>query len=183
MEFQSMIDALRDAEAGEANRVEEYFPLLYNELRSLAHRHLANNVMMNQLTSTELVHEAFLKLVGHDQLTLKGRTHFFALGSRVMRQLLVDRARANLATRRGGGAIHLSFQDELLSREQNEHVLVVEDVLNKLEKLDPWQARIVEMRFYGGMTVAEVAEYFEVSKRTIESEWTIIRAWLRKELN
>lgn len=183
MAFNSTTEALRAAEAGDAEAIEEIFPIVYDELRSIAHKHLAHNALAHQLSSTELVHEAFLKLVDHANITVKGRTHFFALGSRVMRQLLVDRARRNVAARRGGGAIHLSFQDDLLSREENEHVLAVEAALKKLEQLDPRQAQIVEMRFYGGMTVAEVADFFDVNKRSIESEWTMIRAWLRQELS
>ena len=99
-----------------------------------------------------------------------------------MRQILVDKARQNKTVRRGGGATHLAIDDNLLTRNDDTHVLAIEEALEHLEKLDPDQAQIVEMRFFGGMTVAEVAEYMGKSKRWVEAEWTMIRAWLRNEL-
>ena len=99
-----------------------------------------------------------------------------------MRQVLVDRARRNNAIKRGGGAVRLSFEDELLTRHDDRHVLAIEDVLKQLEEISPDQARIVEMRFFGGMTVAEVADELGKSKRWVEGEWTMIRAWLRAAL-
>ncbi len=124
-----------------------------------------------------------MKLIDQSKVDLNSRTHFFALCSKVMRQLLVDRARHNRAARRGSGALHLSLDDTILMRTDDDHVLAIDDALKQLEELDKQQAEIVEMRFYGGMTVAEIAVYLGKSKRSIEAEWTMIRAWLRKELS
>ena len=171
------------AQDGDPSAVEKLFPLVYDELRLIAHRHLKSNSLARNFSSTDLVHEVYLKLIDQSQVNIRSRTHFFALGSRIMRQILVDKARQNRTIRRGGDAIQLSIEDGLLTRHDDAHVLAIEEALEKLEELAPDQARIVEMRFFGGMTVAEVAEYLGKSKRGVEAEWTMIRAWLRKELD
>ncbi|MEQ9408382.1 MAG: ECF-type sigma factor [Fuerstiella sp.] len=171
------------AQDGDNNAVEQLFPLVYGELKTIAHRHLANNSLARQFSTTDLVHEAYLKLIDHRNVSWKSRTHFFAIGSRVMRQVLVDRARQNLSIKRGGGAVTVQLKDTLLTRTDDRHVLAVEEALQRLEEVSPQQSRIVEMRFFGGMTVEEVAEEMEMSKRWVEAEWTMIRAWLRAELS
>lgn len=170
------------AQNGDSNAVEQLFPIVYDELKSIAHRHLMSNSLAKNFSSTDLVHEVYLKLIDQTKVDVRSRTHFFALGSRIMRQILVDRARHNNAIRRGGGSLHLSLDDQTLNLKDDTHVLAVEEALEHLEQLDSTQAKIVEMRFFGGMTVSEVADYLGKSKRWVESEWTMIRAWLRKEL-
>lgn len=179
----SATQMLLAAQEGDEKAVETLFPMVYGELLSIAHRQLVSNVLANQVSPTDLVHEAYLKLIDHQQVSWKSRTHFFAIGSRVMRQVLVDRARHNMAAKRGGGAIALTLNEELLSRTDDRHVLAVEEALQQLEEISPQQSRIVEMRFFGGMTVEEVAQELGMSKRWVESEWTMIRAWLRAELS
>lgn len=174
---------LLSAQDGNSDAVQRLFPIVYGELRSIAQRHLASNSLSNQICTTELVHEAYLKLIDHQNVSWKSRTHFFALGSRVMRQVLVDRARRNQAQKRGGGMRSLTLDEGLLTRTDQRHVLAVEEVLQKLEDVSPEQSRIVEMRFFGGMTVEEVAQELGMSRRWVESEWTMIRAWLRAELS
>lgn len=171
------------AQDGHSAAVEELFPIVYDELRAIAHRQLWANPLARQISTTDLVHEAYLKLIDHQQVSWKSRTHFFAIGARVMRQLLIDRARHNNATKRGGGVQTLSLEEGLLTREDDSHVLAVEDALLRLEEISPQQAQIVEMRFFGGMTVSEVADEMGKSKRWVEAEWTMIRAWLRAELS
>lgn len=171
------------AQDGDSNAVERLFPIVYGELKSIAHRHLVSNSLAKQFSTTDLVHEAYLKLIDHKSVSWKSRTHFFALGSRVMRQVLVDRARQNTAAKRGGGMTRLTLDETLLTRTDDQHVLAVEDALQRLEEVSPQQAKIVEMRFFGGMTVEEVADELEMSKRWVESEWTMVRAWLRAELS
>ncbi len=179
----SATQILLASQSGDSQAVEKLFPIVYGELRSIAHRHLAGNSLSNQFCTTDLVHEAYLKLIDHRKVSWRSRTHFFAIGSRVMRQVLVDRARQNVAIKRGGGQVHLSLEEGLLSRTDDRHVLAVEDALQRLEEVSSQQAKIVEMRFFGGMTMDEVADEMEMSKRWVEAEWTMIRAWLRAELS
>lgn len=174
---------LLSAQDGDSSAVEELFPIVYGELRTIAHRQLWSNPLARQISTTDLVHEAYLKLIDHQNVTWKSRTHFFAIGARVMRQLLIDRARQNKAAKRGGGVATISLEEGLLTREDDTHVLAVEEALQRLEQVSPSQAQIVEMRFFGGMTVAEVADEMGKSKRWVEGEWTMIRAWLRAELS
>jgi len=179
---ESTTEILIAAQTGDAGAVEKLFPIVYDELKTIARNHLQRNPLANELSSSDLVHEAYIKLVDQKKVSVRSRTHFFALGSRVMRQLLVDRARRNMAARRGGGKIHLALDDQLINRKSDRDVLALEQALEQLEEIDPRQASIVEMRFFGGMTVAEVATQLEKSKRWVEAEWTMIRAWLRKEI-
>lgn len=179
----SATQMLLAAQSGDSEAVADLFPIVYNELRQIAHRQLRANSLRSQFSTTELVHEAYLKLIDHDSVSWKTRTHFFAIGARVMRQVLVDRARHNKTAKRGGGAVHYSLEEELLTRHDDRHVLQVEDALGRLEEVSPQQAQIVEMRFFGGMTVEEVARELNRSKRWVEAEWTMIRAWLRAELS
>ena len=175
-------DFLLAAQDGDLEAIEKLFPVVYDELRVIAHRHLESNALARNFSSAELVHEVYLKLIDQSKVNVRSRTHFFALGSRIMRQILVDRARKNQTIRRGGGQAHVSLEEHLLSRKDDSDVLAVEEALERLETLDNTQAKIVELRFFGGMTVSEVAEYLGKSKRWVEAEWTMIRAWLRKEL-
>lgn len=171
------------AQNGDTVAIERLFPLVYSELRTIAHRHLTANTLANHVSPTDLVHEAYLKLVDQRQVSWKSRTHFFAIGSRVMRQLLVDRARIQMSAKRGAGNRPLALNEELLTRTDDRHVLAIEETLQRLEEISLEQARIVEMRFFAGMTVEEVAHELGRSKRWVEAEWTMIRAWLRAELS
>ena len=168
---------------GDSGAVAELFPIVYGELRTIARRQLQSNSLRNQFSTTDLVHEAYIKLIDHKRVSWKTRTHFFALGARVMRQVLVDRARKNKSAKHGAGVPHFSFEDGLLTRHDGRHVLAVEQALARLEEVSSDQARIVEMRFFGGLTVDEVANEVGRSKRWVEAEWTMIRAWLRAELS
>ena len=171
------------AQQGQSGAIERLFSAVYGELKAIANRQLYGNVLSHHVSPTELVHEAYLKLIDGSARSWRSRTHFFAVGSKVMRQLLVDQARARRALKRGG-QVRISGIEEgiLLTRMNDEHVLAVEDALQRLEEVCPQQARIVEMRFFGGLTVAQVAAELNVSKRWVEGEWTMIRAWLRAEL-
>lgn len=171
-------------EAGEGKPVAgQLFELLYEPLRLLAGRFLSGEKVGHTLTPTALVHEAYLKLVDQTRVDWQGKTHFFAVGAQVMRRILVDHARARRRLKRGGNAIRLQLEEHIaLSPGRDEDVLAVEEALQKLATLDPRQASVVEMRFFGGLSVVEVATVLGVSKRTVEGEWTAARAWLRREL-
>ncbi len=169
---------------GEESAAEELMPLVYDRLRLLAKKLLGQESPAHTLQPTALVNEAYLRMVGQKQVDWQGKTHFFAIGAKMMRRILVDHARRKLSQKRGGGIRRIELDDDLcVSNRNNEDILAIEEALEKLKELDPRQEQIVELRFYGGMTVAEVAEVLGVSKRTVESEWTMLRAWLRRELS
>jgi len=175
---------LESLNAGDRSAVERLIPLVYRELRSLAAAFLRREHPDHSLQPTELVNEAYLRLVDQNRVAWQGKTHFFAVGAQAMRRVLVDHARSRLRRKRGGGVRPVEFSESLhISSEREGDVLALEEALQNLEKLDPAQARMVELRFYGGLTVAEVAEVMGLSKRSVEREWTMIRAWLRRELS
>jgi len=158
-------------------------PLVYDEFRALAAHHLAGERKNHTLQPTALVHEAYLRLIDQTRVDWQGRTHFFAIGSQAIRRVLIDHARGKARAKRGGGMARVTLDDAIaLAPQRDEDLLALDEALEKLEKLDPRQAKVVEMRFFGGMTVEEVAEALGVSKRTVEGEWTMARAWLLREL-
>jgi len=177
-------EILRDIANGDTSAADRLLPLVYTQLRALAGSYMRNEPAAHTLQPTALVHEAFLKLVDQRRVDWKGRTHFFAVGAQIMRRLLVDHARARGRNKRGGGRRRIALDEGVkLSTRRDEDLLAVNEALEKLAKLDERQAKIVELRFFGGLTVEEVAEVLGVSKRTVEAEWTVIRAWLRRELS
>jgi RNA polymerase sigma factor (TIGR02999 family) len=175
--------------------------LLYEELRQLAQRHLGGERSNHTLQRTELVHEAFVRLVNQRSVEWQSRAHFFALASRIMRRILVDYARARLASKRNFGASALSLDAwpgpaegeeaapdstptalQHLDAHTQEDVSAIDQALNRLEQLDARQAQIVEMRYFGGLSIEHTAEATGVSEATVKREWTLARAWLRREL-
>ncbi|HVU89184.1 MAG TPA: sigma-70 family RNA polymerase sigma factor [Pirellulales bacterium] len=175
-----MVNALA---AGDPHVAEQLMPLVYDEFRRLADDYLRQETRAITLQPTALVHEAYLKLIDQTRVNWQGRTHFFAVGAQAMRRILVDHARARHRTKRGGGWQRVTLDEQLLlSPQRDADLLAVDEAIDKLAKQDPRQARIVELRFFGGLSVEEVAEVLGVSKRTVENEWKIIRAWLRREL-
>ena len=175
---------VNDLAGGNRPAAEQLFGLLYDAFRGLAARYLKAERAGHTLSPTALVHEVYLKLVDQSRVNWQGRTHFFAVGAQVMRRILVDHARGKGRVKRGGGRIRIQLDEGLaLSPQRDEDILAVDEALAKLAKVDPRQAAIVELRFFGGLSVAEVAEVLGLSKRTIEGEWTVARAWLRRELS
>jgi RNA polymerase sigma factor (TIGR02999 family) len=175
---------LEKFEPGDRRAEEQLFADVYTELRALAARYLHRERKSHTLQPTALVHEAYLKLVGQTRVDWQGRAHFLAIAAHVMRQILVDHARRHRAARRGGNRHRIAFDDNLvIESDRNVDLLAIEDALTKLTKLDPRQAQMVELRFFGGLSIAEVAKVMGISKRSVEREWTMIRAWLRRELS
>lgn len=165
----------------------EIFPLVYDELRRLASYYMAREQVGHTLQPTALVHEAYLRLVDQTRTGFKGRTHFMAIGAQVMRRLLIDHARKRGAAKRGLGWKRITLgpgsealQPEALSAEE---LLNLNAALDRLAELDEREARIVTLRFFGGLNVDEVAEAVGISRRTAESDWRHARAWLRVELS
>jgi len=170
--------------ADPAGVAEKLLPVVYDELRELARRYLRAERGGHTLQPTALVHEAFLRLVDQSRVDWKGRTHFFAVSAAAMRRILIDNARARRSIKRGGGW-HRVLLDDAASPEASTEVdaVVLHHALEKLASLDEEQARIVELRFFGGMTVEEVAHVLGVSKRKVEADWTHAKAWLRSEIS
>jgi RNA polymerase sigma factor (TIGR02999 family) len=173
--------------------------LMYEELRQLAQRHLQRERSNHTMQKTALVNEAFVRLVGQQSVDWQSRAHFIGLASKLMRRVLVDYARARLADKRGGGVGVLSL-DEMAAPEADEapdttptalqhldahtqeEVSAIDQALVRLEQIDARQAQIVEMRYFGGLTVEQTAEAIDISAATVKREWTLARAWLRREL-
>jgi RNA polymerase sigma-70 factor (ECF subfamily) len=166
---------------------EELFSLVYGELRRLAERFMREERREHTLQATALVHEAYLKLIDQTRVNWRGRTHFFAVAARVMRRVLIDYARGHAREKRGAGWQRITLADTLEpSRSPDlsiEEILSLSAALDKLARLDERQARIVELRFFAGLTVPEVADALDVSTRTVEGDWMHARAWLRRELS
>jgi RNA polymerase sigma-70 factor, ECF subfamily len=170
---------LETAESGDADSLDRLVPLLYDELRAMAHRQLEREHGPRTLRTTALVHEAYLRLAGDTRVAGRGRAYFFAAASRAMRQVLVDRARRRKAEKRGGGADPVTLGEEDASVDAFAvDLLDLDDALRRLERRSPRQVKVVEHRFFGGMSVAETAEALGVSTRTVESDWAMARAWL-----
>lgn len=174
---------VRTVAEGDRRAADQLMTELYGEFRSLARRYLDREPSGHTLQPTALVNEVYLKLVDQTQVDWKGRTHFFAIGAQVMRRVLVDHARRKGRLKRGGDLRRAEVDVSLISARSAADVLAVHEAIEDLEQLDPRQARIVELRFFGGLSVAEVAEVLGLSRRTIEAEWTMIRAWLRRRLS
>jgi RNA polymerase sigma factor (TIGR02999 family) len=168
---------------GDPSALEQLMPLAYGELRRIAQYHWNNQPPGHTLQPTALIHEAYLKLIGHDAGNLRNRTHFFALASMAMRQVLVNHAEARLAAKRGGGArlVPLEAADTAVDREA-EDVLALDEALKSLSAVDARKSRVVELRYFGGLSIDETAEALDVSAITVTRDWQAARAWLAREL-
>lgn len=168
---------------GDHGALDELTPLVYDELRRLAGAYLRRERRGHTLQSSALVHEAFLRMVDQ-RVAWQNRAHFFGVAAQLMRRILVDYARNRGASKRGGDQTHLALDEALDEAEaQDADVIALDDALNSLAALDPRQSRIVEMRYFGGLTIEETAEALGVSHATVEREWNLARAWLRRELS
>ena len=164
--------------------VRQLMPLVYDELRALAEKQLRSENAGHTLQPTALVHEVFMRLVEQSKVNWKGRAHFLAVSAQAMRRILVDHARTRGRVKRGGDWRRVVLDDQLAPPKIREvDSVALNDALETLATLDEPQARIVELRFFGGMSVAEVAHVLGVSKRKIEGDWTHAKAWLRAALN
>lgn len=169
---------------GDKGALEELMPLVYNELRRLANYYLQRERKDHTLQSTALVHEAFLRLIDQRDVRWQNRAHFFGVASQMIRRILVDHARAHQTAKRGGGAYTLALDDALGAEQKRDLDLVaLDDALNGLASLDPQQARIVELRFFTGLTIEETAEVVGISPATVKRDWNTAKAWLFRELS
>ena len=175
---------LQQWQEGNTEAMDQLMPLVYDELRRLAHRHLQREHGVRTLHTTDLVHEAYLNLVGQTQMPWQSRAHFFAIASRVMRRVLIWYARKRNAAKRGGGQPRLALDDVVvLSDDRIDELLALDQALERLEKMDARLCRVVECRHFGGLTVKETAEVLGVSPATVKRDWQTAKAWLRVELH
>jgi RNA polymerase sigma factor (TIGR02999 family) len=175
---------LVDWRQGNGEALNALIPLVYDELRRLAHNHLNRERSGHTLQSTALVNEAYMRLVRQD-LEINNRAHFFAVSSHLMRQILVDYARRHRAVKRGDGIDKLTLNEAaaLLPGKSNFDLLALDEALNELGQMDPQQARVVELRFFGGLSIEETAEVVGISQATVKRDWATARAWLHRELS
>jgi RNA polymerase sigma factor (TIGR02999 family) len=169
--------------AGDPGALEQLVPLVHAELRRVAHNHFRHEKRAHTLQPTALVNEAYLRLVQIKRMTWQNRAHFFAMCSRLMRQILVDAARARRMNKRGGGAEIMPVDDNLLpAGSAVPDVLALDDALNALERFDPRKSRVVELRFFAGLSVEETATVLAVSTDTVSRDWKFAKSWLFREL-
>ena len=158
-------------------------PLVYDELRRIASRYLRRKVRNQTIHSGTLVHEAYLKLVDQKDVHWQNRAHFFGLAAQLMRRILVDHARARAYTKRGGGACRVELDEALaLVGERSATLVALDNALNELSLVDPRKSKVVEMRFFGGMEIQQVAEVLQVSPDTVKRDWRLAKLWLAREL-
>jgi RNA polymerase sigma-70 factor, ECF subfamily len=170
--------------AGNEAASEELLPIVYSELRRIARRHMSRESPGHILQTTALVNEAYLRLVDSTNIEWRDRAHFFAVASRTMRRLLVDIARARHFQKRGGHAFHVTFTDDLaVAVDRTERVLAVHDALAALEGAHPRKAKVVEMRFFGGMSLEEIAMVLDMSPETAKRDWKFAKTWLRRQFD
>lgn len=184
-------DLLLQWSAGDARALSQLMPLVYAELRRIARAQLRREARAHAIEPTALVHEVYLRLVDQDRAGWQNRAQFYAVAAQLMRRVIVDQARARQAGKRGGSAVHVVLQDVDALAAAPEgggdaahaaDVLAVDQALDRLAALDPDQARVIELRFFAGMTVAETAHVLGRSPRTIKREWRLAKAWLHREL-
>jgi RNA polymerase sigma factor (TIGR02999 family) len=173
-----------EANGGNPDAMSRLAELVYDELHRIAVRFMNTERRDHTLQATVLVHDAYLQIVGHEDQTWHNRAHFFAVAAQVMRRILIDHARARHTIKRGGGNIALHIDEVALITDTHcEEMLVIDEALTRLAGYDDRLCRIVELRFFGGLTDEEIAEVMQISTRTVQRDWLVARAWLRGELS
>jgi RNA polymerase sigma factor (TIGR02999 family) len=176
---------LQDWTNGNREALDKLLPLVYDELRRLAHSYLTRERPDHTLQTTALVHEAYLKLMDQHSVNWQNRAQFFAISAQAMRRILLDNARRHTAIKRGSGGPKVSLDEvATISHDAaNESLIALDEALERLAAIDPDQSKIVELRYFGGLTIEETAEALRTSPSTVQREWTIARAWLYNELS
>ena len=170
---------------GKSQVVDDILPLIYDELRSLASNYLRRERSDHTLQPTALVHEAYIKLIDQTQVKWQNRAHFFGIAANIMRRILVDYARKHGADKRGGAAEKLPLEEEIMivSEGKSAELLALDEALENLSKIDPQKSKIVELRYFGGLSVEETAEVLGVSEITVKRHWRMAKAWLYGQLS
>jgi RNA polymerase sigma-70 factor, ECF subfamily len=169
---------------GDQKALDELFPLVYDELRQLARRQMRRERRGHTLRTTALVNDAYLRLVDQREVRWQNRAHFFAIAAQMMRRILVDHARAKRYEKRGGGAAHVPLEEAaVLAQGKEAEIIALDEALVALGEIDPRRARVVELRYFGGLSNEEIAEVLKVSPNTVTRDWNMARAWLYQELS
>jgi RNA polymerase sigma factor (TIGR02999 family) len=173
---------LHEWREGDQGALERLIPLVHEELHRIARRCMAGERVGNSLQATALVNEAYLRLVGGTPVAWHDRAHFLAVSARVMRRILVDHARARLAEKRGGLAARITFDEELVVTDSSQDFVALDDALEALSQVDDRKSQVIEMRFFGGLSVEETAAVLKVSPATVMGDWRLAKAWLKREM-
>jgi len=169
---------------GDSEALDQLTPLVYGELRRMARRYMRRQPPGHTLQTTALIHEAYLRLVGREEQRWENRAHFFSVAAQAMRHILMDYARARNREKRGGGGQRVSLDEAMtICPERVAELVALDDALTELAKLDDRRSKVVELRFFGGLTEEEIAEVLKVSPRTVSSDWSLARSWLLRELS
>ena len=169
---------------GDQEALEQLMPLVYAELHRLAHQHMRREKAGHILQTSALINEAYLRLANESQLQWENRNHFFGIAARLMRRILVDEARRRNSAKRGGAAMQVSLHEAMTRPEQQAaNVVALDDALKRLEAIDSRQGEIVELRFFGGLSIEETAAVLKVSPATVNKDWAFARAWLREQMS
>jgi len=180
---QNVTELLLAWQAGDQTALDKLLPAVQPELRRIARRHMAGERPGHVLQPTALVNEAYLRLTASKDVQWQGRAHFFAVAAQVMRRILVDYAREHARIKRGGGAFRISLSDaDHLAILQRTDLVALDDALNALEKFDRRKSKVIELRFFGGLSLQETADVLQVSVGTVRRDWSLARAWLYREL-
>ena len=174
---------LNDLSNGNTIVIEQILPLVYDELRKISSKYLSDEYRKHTFQTTELVHEAYIKLIGNQSISWQSRAHFFGIAARTMRQILVDYARKRKSLKRGNGITNFSLDDtQLVAGESDEQILALDDALKKLENVEERSSKIVELRYFSGLTIDETAKLLNISAATVKREWQFAKAWLYREI-
>jgi len=169
---------------GSQDALERLFPLVYVELRRLAHRYMSRERPGHTLQTTAVVHEAYLRLIDQKHVQWQNRAHFFAIAAQMMRRILITHAQSRTYAKRGGGAFKVSLDEAaILSQERAGELLALDEALKSLTALDPRRSQVVELRFFGGLSNEEIAEVLKISPNTVTRDWNVAKAWLYRELS
>ncbi len=168
---------------GNQTALDELYPLVYEELRRLARSYMKREPKGHTLQTTALINEAYVRMVDQKNVRWQNRNHFFAISAQMMRRVLVDHARRYLHKKRGGGALKVSLDEAMIvAAERSEEVLMLDEALNNLARMDPRRCRVVELRYFAGLNNQEIADVLQISENTVMRDWNLARAWLYRQL-
>jgi RNA polymerase sigma factor (TIGR02999 family) len=183
MSTETVTDLLIALNDGDASALDRLMPLVESELRRLARRHMRRESPAHTLQTTALVNEVYLKLVDQRHAHWQSRAHFLSVAAQIMRRILIDYARRNLRGKRGGGTVNLPLDEAcILTPEKSAELMALDEALDRLARLDPLKARVVELRHFGGLSVKETAEVLKISEVTVIRHWGLAKSWLRKQV-
>jgi RNA polymerase sigma-70 factor, ECF subfamily len=179
----SVSNLLEQWNCGDREALETLMPLIYEELRKMARRYMRHQNPGHTLQTTALIHEAYLRMVGQKERQFQNRSHFFGIAAQAMRHILIDYARSRHTAKRGGAARPISLEEAaLVTQERAAELVAFDEALNELERLSKRQSKVVELRYFGGLSVAETAVVLEVSPDTVRRDWTMAKTWLHRAL-